>query len=98
MVHSGGIMMTRRSITAGALVFALAAVQGAWAQAQWGYPVGYGGYGWGGWGGQTVQGGIAGAWGPTLRARAITTSRPPSPNRSTPTRSCGGTSTSTNRR
>jgi hypothetical protein len=52
--------MTRRSITAGALVLALVAVQGTSARAQWGYyPGGYGGYGWGGWGGQTAQGDIA---------------------------------------
>jgi hypothetical protein len=55
----GKSMMTRRSIGAGALVFALAAVHGACAQAQWGYPGGYGGYGWGGWGGQTAQGDMA---------------------------------------
>ena len=42
-------------------MFALLLIQGACAQAQWGYPVGYGGYGWGGWGGggQTPQGDIA---------------------------------------
>src|SRR5271166_6698346 len=54
-----GKMMTRQSIRACASVFALALIQGACAQAQWGYPGGYGGYGWGGWGGQTAQGDIA---------------------------------------
>jgi soluble cytochrome b562 len=60
-IQSRGKMMTRQSIRAGALVFALLLIQGACAQAQWGYPVGYGGYGWGGWGGggQTPQGDIA---------------------------------------
>jgi hypothetical protein len=44
--------MTRRSITAGALVFALAAVPGTLAQAQFfDYPGGFGDFGWGGWGG-----------------------------------------------
>src|SRR5208283_4978782 len=43
----------------GASVFALLLIQGACAQAQWGYPGGYGGYGWGGWGGQTAQGDFA---------------------------------------
>ncbi len=40
---------------------ALATLQAGAAQAQYGYPVGYGGYGWGGWGGggQTPQGAIA---------------------------------------
>src|SRR5271166_4524674 len=52
-------MMTRKSIRACASVFALLFIQGACAQAQWGYPGGYGGYGWGGWGGQTAQGDIA---------------------------------------
>jgi hypothetical protein len=51
--------MIRRSITTGALVLALVAAQGNAVQAQWGYPLGYGGYGWGGWGGQTAQGDIA---------------------------------------
>ncbi len=45
-------MMTRRSITAGALVFALAVAHGTLAQAQFfGYPGGFGGFGWEGWGG-----------------------------------------------
>ena len=52
-------MMTRKRIRACASVFALLIIQGACAQAQWGYPGGYGGYGWGGWGGQTAQGDIA---------------------------------------
>jgi len=52
-------MMTRQSLRACASVFALLFIQGACAQAQWGYPGGYGGYGWGGWGGQTAQGDIA---------------------------------------
>ena len=52
-------MMTRQFIRACASVFALLFIQGAGAQAQWGYPGGYGGYGWGGWGGQTAQGDIA---------------------------------------
>ena len=52
-------MMTRQSLRACASVFALLFIQGAGAQAQWGYPGGYGGYGWGGWGGQTAQGDIA---------------------------------------
>ena len=51
--------MTRQFIRACASVFALLFIQGAGAQAQWGYPGGYGGYGWGGWGGQTAQGDIA---------------------------------------
>jgi hypothetical protein len=51
--------MTRRSITAAVLAFAVSTVQGTWVQAQWGYPAGFGGFGWGGWGGQTVQGDIA---------------------------------------
>jgi hypothetical protein len=51
--------MIRRSITTGALVLALLAVQGGTVRAQWGYPMGYGGFGWGGWGGQTAQGDIA---------------------------------------
>jgi hypothetical protein len=51
--------MNRRAVTAGALAFALAAFQGAWAQAQWGYPGGYGGWGWGGWGATTAQGDMA---------------------------------------
>jgi hypothetical protein len=54
-----GKMMTRQFIRACASVFALLFIQGAGAQAQWGYPGGYGGYGWGGWGGQTAQGDIA---------------------------------------
>ncbi len=58
-IQSRGKMMTRQSIRAGASVFALLLIQGACAQAQWGYPGGYGGYGWGGWGGQTAQGDIA---------------------------------------
>src|SRR5271157_1396254 len=58
-IQSRGKMMTRQSIRAGASVFALLLIQGAYAQAQWGYPGGYGGYGWGGWGGQTAQGDIA---------------------------------------
>jgi hypothetical protein len=51
--------MTRLFIRACASVFALTLIQGATAQAQWGYPFGYGGYGWGGWGGQTAQGDFA---------------------------------------
>ncbi len=51
--------MTRQSTRACASVLALLFIQGACAQAQWGYPGGYGGYGWGGWGGQTAQGDIA---------------------------------------
>jgi hypothetical protein len=51
--------MTRVSIRACAAGFALALIQGTSAQAQWGYPLGYGGFGWGGWGGQTAQGDIA---------------------------------------
>src|SRR5208337_2165664 len=58
-IQSRGKTMTRQSIRACASVFALALIQGACAQAQWGYPGGYGGYGWGGWGGQTAQGDIA---------------------------------------
>jgi hypothetical protein len=58
-IQSRGKTMTRQSIRAGASVFALLLIQGACAQAQWGYPGGYGGYGWGGWGGQTAQGDIA---------------------------------------
>jgi hypothetical protein len=46
-------------MTAGALVLALVAVQGASARAQWGYPGGYGGYGWGGWGASSLQGDMA---------------------------------------
>ena len=41
---------------------------------------------------------LPGAWGPMPRAQGITISQRPSPGRSTPTRSCGGTSMSTNRR
>jgi hypothetical protein len=51
--------MTRIPIRACAYVFALALIQSPCAQAQWVYPMGYGGYGWGGWGGQTAQGDIA---------------------------------------
>ena len=58
-IQSGGKTMTCNSIRVGASVFALMFIQGACAQAQWGYPWGYGGYGWGGWGGQTAQGDIA---------------------------------------
>ncbi len=51
--------MARHSITAGALVFALAAAHGSWAHAQWGYPGGFGEWGWGGWGVSTAEGDIA---------------------------------------
>jgi hypothetical protein len=52
--------MIRRTITTGAMVLALVAVERTHARAQWGYyPGGYGGWGWGGWGGQTAQGDIA---------------------------------------
>jgi hypothetical protein len=51
--------MTRRSITAGAFVFALAVAHGTWAQAQWGYPGGFGDFGWGGWGASTAEGDVA---------------------------------------
>ncbi len=60
-IQSRGKTMTRQSIRACASLFALLLIQGACAQAQWGYPGGYGGYGWGGWGGggQTPQGDFA---------------------------------------
>ncbi len=51
--------MIRKPLVAGVLMFALAAIQGSWARAQWGYPGGYGGFGWGGWGATTAQGDIA---------------------------------------
>ncbi len=51
--------MSRTFLKACATLFAVASIQGTYAQAQWGYPGGYGGYGWGGWGGQTAQGDIA---------------------------------------
>jgi len=54
--------MKRRYRWAATLALALAALQGASAQAQYGYyPRGYGGCGWGGWGGgaQTPQGNMA---------------------------------------
>ena len=84
--------MTWRYRIVGALAFTLAAIQSPWVHAQWGYPGGYGNYGWGGWGGGGLsREALPGAWGPMPRAQAITTSRRPSPTRSTPTRSCGGT-------
>jgi hypothetical protein len=48
-----------------AAIAAIAALQGGSANAQYGYPAGYGAYGWGGWGGggQTVQGSIASGMG-----------------------------------
>jgi hypothetical protein len=51
--------MTRRSIAAGAFVFALVVAQGNLARAQWGYPGGFGDFGWGGWGASTAEGDIA---------------------------------------
>jgi hypothetical protein len=51
--------MTQRSIRAGALVFALAVAHGTCAQAQWGYPGGFGDWGWGGWGASTAEGDVA---------------------------------------
>ncbi|QEH36735.1 hypothetical protein OJF2_53200 [Aquisphaera giovannonii] len=50
--------MSRRFLTAGAMVVALLAINEP-ARAQWGYPGGYGGWGWGGWGASTAQGDIA---------------------------------------
>jgi hypothetical protein len=55
----GETTMTRRSITTGAMVLALVALQGTSAHAQWGYPIGYGGWGWGGWGASSLQGDMA---------------------------------------
>lgn len=51
--------MIRRPIAASALVLALFAFQETPAQAQWGYPGGYGGWGWGGWGATSLQGDMA---------------------------------------
>src|SRR5271157_5451732 len=51
--------MNRLSRLAVPLVCALWAVQGGMAQAQWGFPGGFGGFCWGGWGVGTAQGDIA---------------------------------------
>jgi len=51
--------MNRSSRLAVALVGALWAMQGGMAQAQWGFPGGFGGHCWGGWGAATAEGDIA---------------------------------------
>ncbi len=51
--------MNRLSRLAVALFCALWAVQGGMAQAQWGFPGGFGGFCWGGWGVGTAEGDIA---------------------------------------
>jgi hypothetical protein len=51
--------MTRRFITAGAIAFLLATISTKSAQAQWGYPFGFGDWGWGGWGASTHEGDVA---------------------------------------
>ena len=91
--------MSWRYRIVGAIVFTLVAIQSPLAHAQYGYPYGYGNYGWGGWGGGgTVQGSIARGMGAYAAGAGYYNQQRPSPGRSTPTRSCGGTSTSTNRR
>src|SRR5208337_772046 len=51
--------MKRLSRLAVALVCAFWAVEGGMAQAQWGFPGGFGGFCWGGWGVGTAEGDIA---------------------------------------
>ena len=51
--------MNRLSQLAVALFCALWAVQGGLAQAQWGFPGGFGGFCWGGWGAATAEGDLA---------------------------------------
>uniref|UniRef100_UPI00196AFAE8 hypothetical protein n=1 Tax=Aquisphaera insulae TaxID=2712864 RepID=UPI00196AFAE8 len=50
--------MSRRFLSVGAMAIALLAIERP-ANAQWGYPGGYGGWGWGGWGATTAQGDYA---------------------------------------
>jgi hypothetical protein len=57
--HVSGEIMNRLSRLAVALFCALWAVQGGMAQAQWGFPGGFGGFCWGGWGAGTAEGDIA---------------------------------------
>jgi hypothetical protein len=54
-----GKIMIRLSRLAVVFVCALWAVQGGMAQAQWGFPGGFGGFCWGGWGVGTAEGDIA---------------------------------------
>lgn len=51
--------MNRLSRLTISLVFALSAVQGGMARAQWGFPGGFGAFCWGGWGAGTAEGDIA---------------------------------------
>ena len=59
--------MNRLSRLAVGLVCALSAVQGGMAQAQWGFPGGFGGFCWGGWGSAQPRETLHEAWGSTRK-------------------------------